>query len=211
MVTIRDIKRAQSDGEVFDINATLFPVSVVWPMGFSWSSYLAQCTMLGVCRMAHLKGDRVLADDVDPPLHLGSVFALATDDIMHFSAHGRKHSEQVGRDIDRSMVLAGIQKHGGKDITAADEGTCIGIDLVAGRYFAPNSSAMKTVFDAIAYILKRYQSLLVSPRQLASLLGTMQWHCLLCRPSFAVFHHVYGFVKLEPQDVGVLLPQSSGD
>jgi len=208
MVTIRDIERAQSDGEVFDINATLFPVSVVWPMGFSWSSYLAQCTMLCVCRMAHLKGDRVLADDVDPPLHLGSVFALATDDIMHFSSHGRKDSEQVGRDLDSSMVLAGVQKHGGKDITAAAEETCIGIDLVAGRYFAPNSSAMKTVFDAIAYILKCYQSLLVSPRQLASLLGTMQWHCLLGRPSFAVFHHVSGFVKHEPQDVGVLLPKA---
>lgn len=203
MVTIRDIKHALSSGETFIVDATVFPVSVVWPMGFAWSSYLAQCTMLGVCRRAHLQDDRVLADDVAPPFDLGSVFALATDDIMHFTSHGSRHSEQVGRDIDRGMISAGVQKHGGKDITAAESGTCVGIDLVGGRYLAPSSSAIRFVFDAIAFILKAFHSLLVSPRQLASLLGTMQWHCLLGRPTFSVFHHVRGVL----QDGGVLLPK----
>ena len=86
-------------------------------------------------------------------------------------------------------------------------GRRIGIDLVSGRYFAPSAISLRSVLDATSYILSHLLSLRVSPRQLAALLGTLQWHCLLNRPSFSIFHAVYSFVRLEPQDVGGLVPK----
>ena len=135
LLTIRDIKRSLAGSESFCIDGVVFPVSVVWPMGFAWSSYLAQCTMLGVCQRAHLTSSKVLAEDAEPPLDLGSTFALATDDIMHFSSRGVQHSESVGRDIDRAMVACGVQKHAGKDINAAADGTAHWYRLGFGSLF----------------------------------------------------------------------------
>lgn len=70
---------------------------------------------------------------------------------------------------------------------------------------APNASALRNVLQAISCFLIQHMSLLVTPRQLSCLLGTMQWHCLPDRLVLSVFHAGYGLVRSKPQDVAVLL------
>jgi len=165
-VTIRDIMRSLVGSESFCIDRVFFQFRVHGPW-VCMESYLAQCTMLGVCQHAHLTSSKVLADDAELPLEFGSTFALGTGDIMHSSSRCVQHSEN-GSDIDRAMVACGVQSHASEDINAAADGMCIGIDLVSGRYFAPSAISFRSVLDAIPYSLSDHLSLRVSPRQLAA-------------------------------------------
>lgn len=61
------------------------PVSTCLPMGFSWSSFICQSTMLGICEHAGLRSFAVLADDTPAPARMDRTFALATDDVMVFT------------------------------------------------------------------------------------------------------------------------------
>jgi hypothetical protein len=62
--------------------ASFFPCYKVWPMGFAWSSCIAQDTLLGVCSRAGLDESLVLAADTPLPNSLSVAFAVATDDLM---------------------------------------------------------------------------------------------------------------------------------
>ncbi len=53
-------------------------------MGFSWSSFVAQSSMLSVCSTAGLGQDRMLSTDLDTPVSVSEAFSLATDDVIHF-------------------------------------------------------------------------------------------------------------------------------
>ena len=55
-----------------------WPVSRVWGMGFSWSSFVAQATLLKVCLDAGLTLEHVLSTDGPAPESFGSAFSLAT-------------------------------------------------------------------------------------------------------------------------------------
>ena len=70
-----------------DLNSFV-PCSKVWPMGFSWSSCVAQSTLLSICEEAGLRDRHVLACDSPSPGSLDLAFAVATDDLMIFSDAG---------------------------------------------------------------------------------------------------------------------------
>ena len=74
----------------------LWPVCTTWPMGFAWSSFIAQSQLLGVGTASGLTTERMLADDLDTPADLSAVFALATDDVMLFTL-GRPRTLHRGR------------------------------------------------------------------------------------------------------------------
>ena len=48
----------------------------------------------------------------------------------------------------------------------------------------------------------------MSPLQLTALLGVMQWHALLNRPSLSIFHEVYAFTRSVPSSEAVLVPDA---
>ena len=58
------------------------PCSRVRPMGFSWSSCVAQSTLLSICEEAGLRDRHVLAGDSPLPSSLGLAFAVATEAFM---------------------------------------------------------------------------------------------------------------------------------
>ena len=72
------------DGPIPSDSIWITPVSNAWPMGFGWSSYVAQSTMVASCRRAgfpidsFLTGERVLAAD------RSTAVAVATDDVNVF-------------------------------------------------------------------------------------------------------------------------------
>ena len=114
----------------------LWPVCTSWPMGFSWSSFVAQSKLLRCCSHAGLTRDHMLADDLPIPSVIDTTFALATDDVMLFTI-GEPHEAKPRLDRqDQSIESAGVVAHRGKDINAELNGTAIGIDLVDGKHFA---------------------------------------------------------------------------
>ena len=61
-----------------------WPRSKVLGMGFAWSSFIAQESLLEVCRRAGLNKAHALAPDNGVPSSTDLSFSLATDDFMLF-------------------------------------------------------------------------------------------------------------------------------
>ena len=70
-------------GELTD-DTLLFPVHAVWPMGFSWSSCIAQSTTIGVLMDAGISVDNILSLEHDLPASQRELCAVATDDTLLF-------------------------------------------------------------------------------------------------------------------------------
>lgn len=163
--------------------------------------------MLQVCAIAGHSADRVLADDAPPPVRTDSAYALTTDDIMVFARQNVKTMRRTMAKLDRAFVRLGVEKHPGKDVRAASSATCIGIDVCQGRFLAPSATSLVKLFCAVLYMWQCGAFLQTTPHQLAALLGVMQWHCQLNRPSFSVFHCVYEFTKSLPGNVAKPIPK----
>lgn len=176
-------------------DVVVFPLCAAWPMGFSWSSYIAQCVLLRVCRRAGLGPDRILAPDRPAPLMGRGVFALATDDVMLFEPSSVSLAPSPSPDaeaLDSAMAEAGIVRHEGKDVDRTLDATCIGVDVRGGLRAAPGRARLAALLQAVRCLVK---APLLSPAGLAKLIGHCTWLALLNRPSFAVFHHVYDVTR----------------
>ena len=102
---------------------------------------MAQSVLLECCVESGFTRQQALSIDHPSPLTTKNCFALATDDVMHFTTQGYWAAETRMRNLDRVMAARGVQKNVSKDITGVTDGTAIGIDLVQGYYFAPNTSS----------------------------------------------------------------------
>ena len=167
-------------------------------MGFSWSSYLAQSTLLA-CLAAAGFDSRLIADDQPPPVRLDLTAALATDDVMVFSAGSRPEARAAVRRIDAAIHEAGIRAHSGKDINEDADCTVIGIDLVDGLLLTPSASKMVFVLCGITWFL-RGDDMLLSVLEMQTFLGHIAWIALLCRPVFSCLHVVYDFARQDDID-----------
>ena len=112
----------------------LFPVHHVWPMGFAWSSYIAQEVMLMICNRAGIQEGSLLACDCETPSSFRSVAAVATDDVMFFSNAGPGVTLQAARAFDDEMTAQGALRNAKKDVNDQLSATCVGVDLVSGCY-----------------------------------------------------------------------------
>ena len=120
------------------LNTFVHPCCASCPMGFSWSSYLAQSTLLAQLDQVGLTRSRMLADDLLPP-HEGTVrFGLATDDVMIYdrAAPDVDSTTMAGHhyatELDRQLERAGIERHPKKDENGVASTTVIGIDVEDG-------------------------------------------------------------------------------
>ena len=127
----------------------VFPVSRVWPMGYSWSSFVAQSVMLDVCRQAGLDSSKILADGRPAPRDMAEVVALATDDIMAFSRRNSRGPKRAMDAVDVAMGRIGVVKHDKKNVTGVLDATFIGIDLRWGTHLHPNASKLRSFLLAI--------------------------------------------------------------
>ena len=66
-VSMEEMQRFCFDLSEVHLDDYVFPCCATWPMGFSWSSYLAQSTLLAQCAGVGLSTDRMLADDLLRP------------------------------------------------------------------------------------------------------------------------------------------------
>ena len=69
----------------------VYPVSRVWPMGYSWSSFIAQNCMLAVCRAAMLTDEKCL-----------SLFCFGDDSHQRDARHS--HHREDRRDAENWRI-----------------------------------------------------------------------------------------------------------
>ena len=170
--------------------ATLVPCSCVWQMGFSWSSCVAQGTLMAVCAEAGLADSCVLACDAPLPDSMNIAFAVATDDLMVFSDSGPGRTLKAATAVEEVMLKRGILKNPDKDVDDVFDATCIGIDLVDGSAWCPPPARMWKLLDAVVDLATARRC---SPGGVAAYLGTTQWFDLLRRLQLCVFSEVYSF------------------
>ena len=91
--------------------ALLFPAQRVWVMGVAWSSYVCQAYSVSVCLAAGFQHADFLADDLCPPQDPGRAVAVATDDIVVFSARDPADSVAAGKALDRALQDKGIARN----------------------------------------------------------------------------------------------------
>jgi hypothetical protein len=186
------------------------PASLVWPMGLSWSSYVAQCCSRAICSTAGLGERTLLAPDACIPRNMNELHAIATDDIIHFS----KSPSQAGRrmnKLDQAFVQHGVVRHRQKDVDSCLSGTCLGVQLCNGRRLAPATSSLGQLLLCCLHLSSSPPDLKPEPRQLAAILGLAQWFCLLSRPLLSILHHRYGFARLTPDPQSCILPSTVKD
>ena len=150
-------------------------------MGFSWSSFLAQSTLLAALGNAGFGAHRMLADYLPPPQSLDLCVSLATDDIMLFSQGRCPRARSAISRIDEEVAWLGVQAHRGKDVNKSLNCILIGIDLQDGRSLALTSDKLALVLVGLMYLLSNAAAA-ITPLELQAILGHLAWFALLARP-----------------------------
>ena len=130
--------------EDLDAEDVLYPVHAVWPMGFSWSSAVAQDTTLAACVAAGIAEDSILSLDHDVPAQQDELCFVATDDTVLLRT-SLTTGQRTLASLDGAFAKNGIPRNAAKDISLAAKITALGCDLscesVPGKADAASTSA----------------------------------------------------------------------
>ena len=146
--------------------------------------------MLSICEESRLRDRHVLACDSPLPNSLSLAFVVATDDLMIFSDAGPGITDAAARKVEDVMLARGIIKNPDKDVDDTLSTTCVGVDLVDGRYWCTPGARLWSLLDALLDLIRHGVG---SRAAVASCFGSVQWYDLLRRLPLSVFDHIYGF------------------
>mmetsp|Transcript_179202 Transcript_179202/g.568670 ORF Transcript_179202/g.568670 Transcript_179202/m.568670 type:complete len:1089 (-) Transcript_179202:910-4176(-) len=180
---------------------TLTPVSTVWPMGFGWSSHIAQSFMLSCAREAGVDSAQMVREEGALPTGDSGALAIATDDIQHFLRASPQEVAQMSVPplsvLDEVWASRGVRPQAKKSFDLQPRATCLGIEMHGGTRLSPRAARLRDLLLGAAALLRRP---VASPRQVATFGGMVQWHNLMARPFFSCLGDYYAFVRLEPAD-----------
>ena len=177
--------------------SSVFPVNRTWAMGFSCSSFVAQCVMTGCCERAGLCAESFLADERQVPSNMESVVGVATDDVMHFTTLGPTTSEAFMEALGNTFDGAHVISNDAKEVVGKLDATCVGIDISQGIFLGPSASKLLSFLDAATDLFKNP---VCTPLEMASFLGTLQWFDLLNRWLLSCLMDIYGFIRSDGQE-----------
>ena len=173
----------------------LYPVHAVWPMGFSWSSAVAQETTIAVCKKAGISESSILSLEHEPPASFDEVCFVATDDTVLIHKN-KERGVSTLTDLDAAFEQCGVPRNSRKDASVASSVTALGCDLSNGpAKVEPNSAKLASVTCRTLDLLHNGHA---SPKAFHALLGIWEWFMLLQRPMFSICASVYDFVRREP-------------
>ena len=185
----------------------VFPILCCWPMGFSWSSAIAQDVMLSTARAAGLQDRNLLSNDraTPDPSDVDEFFAVCTDDVMHWARDTERAQSRLKR-LGEVWQRVGIGRKPEKDLDWSLFGTAIGVDF-NGRdgYLDANASKQLKVMNETVNVLRGEMA---SPLKVRELMGSLQWFDLLARSKLAVYSDVYSFMELADQNVEQIVPSA---
>ncbi|CAE7547923.1 unnamed protein product [Symbiodinium natans] len=194
------------DGEdSLALNSVLFPVHTVWPMGFSWSSAVAQNTTVATCVAAGIDEGAIISPDYPLPSSYDEVCFVATDDTILMHKTLGQGSDTLSK-LDKAFDERGIIRNTSKDVTLQESVTALGCDLSNDPATAEPS--LDKILRTVARTLDVLHRGKASPRALHSLLGVWEWFSLLQRTFFSIFDDVYSFVRRVPEHCVEQLPDN---
>ena len=134
----------------------------------------------------------MLSADSMTALDSECMHAVATDDVMIFSAAGPGVTTLAAEKVDSAMHRAGMVRHEDKVVSDSLDAMCIGVQLEQGtRWAAPAGRCLSMLLKVLSLV----DSVFASAYQVHQCLGTMQWYDLLARPKLSVYRAVYKFVE----------------
>ena len=95
-----------------------------------------------------------------------------------FSRRDRASCERTAARLDRAFAQVGIERHPGKDVTGELNATAIGIDIVNGLMIWACAPKLRLLLAALHFAISID---VMTPLQMAALLGHVQWFNLLNR------------------------------
>lgn len=196
------------DAEQLGLHARLFPVHCIWPMGFSWSSAVAQDTTISMCLKAGVAEENIASLDHPSPENQTEMCFVATDDVVLVHKDAKQGLETLLH-LDKAFQTHGIPKNTKKDVSLASNVTALGCDL------SNNPAKVEPASGKLVQTLARTLDLLrighASPRAVHACLGVWQWFALMQRSFFSIFDSIYDFVQKEPADQLLKLPLAVSD
>lgn len=206
-MTRSEISDLVLDGPPVDEDTYLIPVNNAWPMGFGWSSYVAQSVMVSSCLNAGFKEEVFLSDErlLLPTSH--RCIAIATDDVNLF----QRLSEQERADLDELPLACldaewsrmGLQGHPSKSIDLAKDIKTLGVELCGGVRLQSRGARLWSLIETSLDLLNVG---VASPAAVAVLNGHLQWQNLMNRPLYSCLHDVYEFIHRLPDSVPEKVP-----
>ena len=184
-----------------------YPVAQVWGMGFSWSSTVAQQTLLSVCREAGLGSSVILSPERAVPASTHLQFGVATDDALIFSTVPGA-SVRAAERLDHEFRRAGVVRNEAKDVNDALNATCVGVDLVDGRMWNAPPQRILAAIEDLTVLMERPHC---APLVMAAYLGKLTWYDLLCRPKLSCYQVVYEFTRRADGTAPVSVPREVTD
>ena len=171
----------------------LFPVGVTYPMGFSWSSAVAQDCMLQTCLDAEVKQSQILCDAECPPIKQHEVATVCTDNVMFFHTDATSGTQRL-QQFDAAMASNGVPAKVSKSVDLASSITGLGCDFAENQHIDPSASEVLQFLMSMILLLKPERD---SPLAVNRCLGVAQWFPLLNRPVFFCFR--YGIQLSAPE------------
>ena len=182
----------------------LYPVHTVWPMGFSWSSCVAQSNTLGALLEAGVKPSAILSLDHALPTSQVELCAVATDDTLLFHKCPNRGQKTLTK-LDQAFGRNGIARNCDKDISLASSMTALGCDISTTPPLV--EPCKQKLAKLVAILCDLLETPTGSPHAVNSVLGIEQWFCLLQRGMFSIFDSVYEFVRRDAQKQPQSLPK----
>ena len=172
------------DGEHLTGSTVLYPCITTWPMGFAWSSAIAQDVSLHALVHTGFPVENIISDLHVFPLDHSELALICTDDTILIH-HSKPQALQRLKALEESFVEHGIPRRADKDETAQDELIGIGCHLV-------NSPArVQPALTKLVALLKAIFELVMvrraSPHCIAAIIGVAQWFALMALSFFRDF------------------------
>ncbi|CAE7543518.1 unnamed protein product [Symbiodinium sp. CCMP2592] len=181
----------------------VYPVYAVWPMGFSWSSAVAQDTTLAVCKAAGIPEEQILSVDHDTPSCHDEVCLVATDDTVLVHKNPEQGAKRL-ENLDKAFEEHCVPRNPAKDVSLAEKLPALGCDLSNSPAAAQPSRSK--LCACICRTLDLLTEEIASPVGLNSSLGVWEWFALLQRGFFSIYDAVYAFVRREPPTEKINVP-----
>jgi hypothetical protein len=185
---------------VIDVMSEVTPVQQVWPMGFAWSSFIAQSVMISSLKHAEIDERQILTNEGSLPIEGEDVFSVCTDDVLAFRR--LSHLQQAEccaapmDKIDHAWRNMNIVRKEDKCFDMKLNCTALGLQVFDGIAIGPKINKLRDVLGAMIDLLRDPTA---SPMEISSFLGSLHWHDLLARGLLSCFSVVYALVRSQPE------------